>query len=188
MRALATKPQRLALGIAVLTAVALGTVSASAAQSAGTRSTDVAPAVRSVSTVVQDGGAKGTSPGRAKHPKQAAFAVAYHPTDNAPDDVNAANDDFAACMREQGQTSFPDFHAGRDEEGRVRLDVKVDSPDAFDPTSKSYEKALQACAPILAEAGITFPDPANLPPLPEPGQPGDPDDGEPSLHRRTESA
>src|SRR5438552_3146017 len=70
MRVLATRPQRLALGIAVLTAAALGTVSASAAQASGTSTT--------------------TKP----HHTRTAFAVAYHPTSNAPADLNTANDDF----------------------------------------------------------------------------------------------
>jgi hypothetical protein len=39
-----------------------------------------------------------------------------------------------------------------------------------DPTSDSYEGALNTCAPILKKAGITFPDPSGLPPLPEPGK------------------
>ena len=165
MRALPTRPQRLALGIAVLTAAALGTVSASAAQSSGTTSTDVEP----------------PSSG-------AAFAVAYHPTGNAPDDVNEANDDFAACMRDQGETTFPDFHATTDEEGRMRLEVKSTAGKDFDPTSKSYEKALKSCAPILKKAGITFPNPADLPKLPTPARPGEPGDELPSLHEHIEKA
>ncbi|MDT7846032.1 hypothetical protein [Streptomyces justiciae] len=165
MRALPTRPQRLALGIAVLTAAALGTVSASAAQSSGTTSTDIEP----------------PSSG-------AAFAVAYHPTGNAPDDVNEANDDFAACMRDQGETTFPDFHATTDEEGRVRLEVKSTAGKDFDPTSKSYEKALKSCAPILKKAGITFPNPADLPKLPTPARPGEPGDELPSLHEHIEKA
>jgi len=165
MRALPTRPQRLALGIAAVTAVALGTVSASAAQSSGTTSTDAEPP------------RSGT-----------AFAVAYHPTKNAPDDVNEANDDFAACMRGQGERTFPDFHATTDEEGRVRLEVKSGATKDFDPASTSYEKALKSCAPILKKAGITFPDPADLPPLPTPAKPGEPGEALPSLHAYTEKA
>ncbi|OPG06044.1 hypothetical protein B1R27_18990 [Streptomyces sp. GKU 895] len=165
MRALPTRPQRLALGIAVLTAAALGTVSASAAQSSGTTSADAEP------------------------PRSgAAFAVAYHPTDNAPDDVNEADDDFAACMRGQGERTFPGFHATTDEQGRVRLEVKSGATTDFDPASKSYEKALKTCAPILKKAGITFPDPADRPPLPIPAKPGEPGEGLPSLHEHTEKA
>ncbi|MEU6374763.1 hypothetical protein [Streptomyces sp. NPDC046909] len=135
MRVTAPRPKRLALGIAALTAITLGTVSASAAQATGPSSTDT-------------------------HPKSTAFAVAYHPTENAPDDVNTANEDFAACMRKQGEESFPDFHATKDEEGRVQLQVKAGAP----------EKSLKPCAPILKKAGITFPNPTDLPPLP--GKPG----------------
>ncbi|MHC3471813.1 hypothetical protein ACYF6T_24365 [Streptomyces sp. 7R007] len=156
MRALASRPQRIALGIAVLTAAALGTVSASAAQATGTTT-----ATTTTTT---------TASAHAKPHKAVGLAVAYHPTANAPDDVNAANDDFAACMKDRGQSVFPDFHASKDDEGRVRLDVTVKG-GGFDPTSKAYEKAVKVCGPILEKAGITFPDPADLPPLPtKPGQ------------------
>ncbi|QIY73775.1 hypothetical protein HEP84_36175 [Streptomyces sp. RLB1-33] len=40
----------------------------------------------------------------------------------------------------------------------------------LDPTSDAYKGALNTCAPILKKAGITFPDPSGLPPLPEPGK------------------
>lgn len=173
MRALATRSQRLAVGIAVLTAAALGTVSANAASASGTSTVDDGPTTGTVTSVVEksvvEKGKNGKTP---EPPKGAPFAVAYTPTENAPDDVNEANDDFAACMREQGQSVFPDFHASKDDEGHVRLQVKVTGGD-FDPTSKSYEKAIKACGPILEEVGITFPDPADLPPLPDPGKPGD---------------
>ncbi|WP_369249492.1 hypothetical protein [Streptomyces sp. R41] len=165
MRALATRSQRLALGVAVLTAAALGTVSATAAQTSGTSTAKSHETVVSGVSVVQEKGkGKHTAP-----PKGTGFAVAYKPTANAPDDLNAANDDFAACMREQGRSTFPDFHATKDDEGHVLLNVKVTGGD-FDPTSSGYKKALKACGSILEKVGITFPNPADLPPLPRPGE------------------
>ncbi|MCT9080551.1 hypothetical protein [Streptomyces fulvoviolaceus] len=198
MRALATRSQRLAVGIAVLTAAALGTVSANAASASGTSTVDDGPTTGTVTSTVEKGSIVKKEKGNGKPPKGAPFAVAYTPTENAPDDVNAANEDFAACMREQGQSVFPDFHASKDDEGRVRLQVKVTGGD-FDPTSRSYEKAIKACGPVLEKAGITFPDPADLPPLPEPGKPGEEgpslhtekgssDDGLPSLSNSVRSA
>jgi hypothetical protein len=155
MRALATRPGRLALGIAVLTAAALGTVSASAAQASGTPT---------------------PPPAKAPAARTAGFAVRYHPTANAPEDVNTANDDFAACMKDRGRSVFPDFHATKDDEGHVRLEVKVTGGD-FDPTSRAYEKAVRTCGPVLKRVGITFPSAPGLPPLPgKPGEKG------PSLH------
>ncbi|MFC8515030.1 hypothetical protein [Streptomyces sp. NPDC057257] len=153
MRVPVTRPQRLALGIAVLTAAALGTVSASAAQASGTSTTTTEP-----------------------HHVRTGFGVSYHPTSKAPGDVNTANDDFAACMKDQGQSVYPVFHASKDAEGRVRLEVKVGGGD-FDPTSKAYKKAMKKCGPIMEKAGITFPALSDLPPLP--GKPGK---GGPTLH------
>ena len=179
MRALATRSQRLALGIAVLSAAALGTVTASAATASGT--TTAGPRTTVVSGSAVSGSAmttaKGTggSPG-GKHftsPRHVAFAVAYHPTTNAPGDLNTANGDFAGCMREQGQSVFPSFHAAKDSDGHVSLQVKVAKGD-FDPTTAGYKKAVKACGPILEKAGIAFPDPADLPPLPVPGKAGKP--------------
>ncbi|MFJ6083226.1 hypothetical protein ACIQI8_17690 [Streptomyces sp. NPDC092369] len=172
MRAPATRSQSLALGIVVLTAAALGTVGATAAQASGT-STAKAPGV-SVGKEKGDD-AKPTEP-----PHGARLAVKYNPTAQAPDDLNTANDDFATCMKEEGQSVFPDFEASKGDDGGILLKVSVKSPD-FDPTSKSYRKALKACGPILGKAGITFPDPADLPPLPTPGKPGKPGEGLPSL-------
>jgi hypothetical protein len=172
MRALATR-SRLAVGFAVLTAAALGTVSASAAQASGT-STAPSATLSAPASTTPSAPSGGT-----------ARAIAYHPTANAPDDVNAANDDFAACMREQGQKYFPDFHATKDDEGHVGLRVKLIGGNGFDPTSDAYQDALDACAPILNKVGITFPDPADLPPLPAPGKPGEPGkpgQAPPSLH------
>jgi len=172
MRALATRSQGLALGIAVLTAAALGTVSATAAQASGT-STAKAPAAKHVIAGVSVGKEKGKGERPTEPPRGARLAVKYNPTADAPDDLNAANDDFAACMKEQGQSVFPDFEASKGEDGGVLLKVRITSPD-FDPTSKSYRKALKACAPILAKAGLTFPNPSDLPPLPTPTKPGKP--------------
>ncbi|WP_330307599.1 MULTISPECIES: hypothetical protein [unclassified Streptomyces] len=159
MPALATRPRRLALACALITAATLGTVSASAASASDTSTT---PTVSAGSQAP-----KGTKP-----PKGAGFAVAvaYTPTSNAPDDVNTANGDFAACMREQGQETFPDFHAAKDEDGAVRLLVRLKGDESFDPAAKSYRNALVSCAPILKKAGITFPAEPGLPPLPEPGK------------------
>jgi hypothetical protein len=178
MRALATR-SRLAVGIAVLTAAALGTVSASAAQASGT---STATSTTTSATMSTSTAASGTTSAPAGG---TALAIAYHPTANAPDDVDAANDDFAACMREQGQKYFPDFHATKDDEGHVGLRVKLIGGKGFDPTSDAYKDALDACTPILEKVGITFPDPADLPPLPtpgKPGKPGKPGQEPPSLH------
>jgi hypothetical protein len=154
MRALVPRPRRLALACAMISAATLGTVSASAASASDT------------STVTS---AKPAASRHAEPPKGTALAVAYKPTAKAPGDVNTANGEFAACMRGQGQKYFPDFHASKDADGHVRLDVKVVGKD-FDPTSKEYKNALDACAPILAKAGISFPAAPDLPPLPDPGK------------------
>ncbi|MEU6257546.1 hypothetical protein [Streptomyces sp. NPDC047043] len=181
MRIRTTGPRRLALGIAVLTAAALGTVSASAAQATGSSTANTRHTAES----------KSLKPG--------GFAVAYQPTSNAPDDLNSANDDFAGCMRDQGQTVFPRFHAAKDEEGHVRLEVKITGGN-FDPTATAYKKAVRECGPILEKAGITFPKPGHPFPAPdpakgageggstriEPGRPGGPD--LPSLTSTVEKA
>jgi hypothetical protein len=151
--------------MAVLSAVALGTT---AAQASGTTTTGPRTTVVSgfASTTV-----KGTGGEHFTSPRHVAFAVVYHPTSKAPGDLNTANGRFARCMREQGQSVFPGFHASKDSEGHISLQVKVTKGD-FDPTTSGYKKAVAACGPILEKAGITFPDPAELPPLPAPGQPG----------------
>jgi hypothetical protein len=177
MHALATRPGRLALGIAVLTAAALGTVSASAAQAAGTSTATVgAGQTRAVGTGQTHALTGGPTHSGKSHDTRPAFAVAYHPTADAPDDVNSADEDFAACMREQGQSVFPRFHASKDDAGHIRFQVRVRG-DGFDPTSASYKKALKACGPIMEKAGVTFPEGPALPPPGKPGKPGKP--GEP---------
>ncbi|MFI7342174.1 hypothetical protein ACIBUY_30080 [Streptomyces sp. NPDC050085] len=156
------RPRRLALGLVAVTAVTLGTISASAAQATGTH-----------------------TPPAATHeapPKMGGFGIGYRPTKNAPDDVNAANDDFAACMRDRGETAFPGFHATKDAKGRIGLKVRMQAKGGkegkgskdFAPTSSAYEKSLKACAPILKKAGITFPaSPGNVPGPPSlPGRGG----------------
>jgi hypothetical protein len=186
MHALATRPGRLALGIAVLTAAALGTVSASAAQASGTKTAEAPATATSVVHTKAGHGEAGHgkagntiagygTAGHRKPPKGAGFGVAYRPTADAPDDVNAANDAFAACMRGHGQSVFPDIHASKDAKGHIRLQVKIRG--AFDPTSKGYKKAMKACGPIMNKAGITFPSGPGMPSLP--GKPGE---GAPSLH------
>jgi hypothetical protein len=179
MRTLLTIRHRYGLATcALLSAAALGTVTASAASATGT-STTKSPTAFTASMAT------------AKHPAapaRGAFAVAYRPTANAPGDVNAANPKFAACMRGQGQKYYPDFHASKDAEGRVGLLVKLKGGKGFDPASDAYQDALAACAPILNKVGITFPDPSDLPPLP--GKPGKGEgkgkgDNGPSLHTET---
>ncbi|MFD7815119.1 hypothetical protein ACFV6E_19515 [Streptomyces sp. NPDC059785] len=173
MNALATRPRRLALACALVASVTLTTAGASAATATG-----AAPRTHAASGTYT---ASGTSDDRTagklgKHekPGKPPAAIAYKPTAHAPGDVNAANRRFAACMREQGQKYFPDFHASKDENGAIRLEVKVIGGKGFDPTADAYQDALDACAPIMEKAGITFPDgPDGLPPLPEkPGKPG----------------
>ncbi|MGX9886255.1 hypothetical protein [Streptomyces sp. NPDC002276] len=195
MRALATRSQRLALGIAVLSAAALGTVTTSAAQASDTATAKSPRTVESGTTVVQEKGkgkGKGTGTGTAKHfepPKAAAFAVAYHPTANAPADLNTANGDFATCMRAQRQSAFPHLHASKDSNGRVQLQVRMTGGD-FDPTTAGYKNAVKVCGPILKKAGITFPNPVDLPlPAPDnPGKPGKATSELPSLTRAFENS
>jgi hypothetical protein len=183
MRAPAIRPRRLALACALISAATLGTVTASAAtasdtSSARTSTTDASP-LKAWATGGSGVSRGGEAPGRAKPPEGVGIAIAYRPTANAPGDVNTANDRFAACMREEGQKRYPDFHASKDEDGAVRLSVKAAGKN-FDPTSDAYQDALDSCAPILEKAGVTFPDPADLPPLPEnPGK----NEG-PSLHKQ----
>ncbi|GGN12277.1 hypothetical protein [Streptomyces fuscichromogenes] len=148
MRALATRPRRIAIGIAVVSAAALGTVSAAAAQSS--------PA---------PGHSGGGHPGRGG----ASLAVSYRPTGNAPADVNAVNDDFAACMRAHGEPAVPVFHAtgnaARNAAGKVTLEVQG-GPDknGATPNPKLFQKALRSCAPILKDVGITLSTDADEPP------------------------
>ncbi|MEV0176902.1 hypothetical protein AB0I00_38045 [Streptomyces sp. NPDC050803] len=172
MPAPATRPRRLVLAaLATITAVTLGTVTASAA------------------TATDTSGSTGEPPR-----KGPGLAVDYRPTDGAPDDVNEANDDFAACMRGAGQTVFPDFHAEKDEDGAIRLQVRMVAAKGEDPADlfgKDHRKAIKKCAPILEEAGITLPSaPKDLPKppahpgkdeLPELREHGEHEDGRPSL-------
>ncbi|MFG2967626.1 hypothetical protein ACGFZS_30590 [Streptomyces sp. NPDC048288] len=132
---MALRKHRLALGVAALTAAALGTVGVTAAQA-----TTTTPAH--------------TRPGA---PKGAAFGVSYRPTAQAPGDVNTASDAFGACMADQGVTTYPAFHATKDAKGRVLLRVQTRA-GAHDPSSAPYKKALKKCAPILSKAGLTFTD------------------------------
>ncbi|MER5380725.1 hypothetical protein ABT040_10630 [Streptomyces sp. NPDC002688] len=163
MRALATRPQRLALVCSLISAATLGTVSASAASASGESTVPTATAV----TAQYPSHARTTEP-----PKGAPPAIAYRPTAHAPGDVNTADDAFAACMRGHGQKVFPDFHASKDRQGHIRFEVRMRASKGFDPTSKSYRAAVKACAPILKKAGITFSSGTGLPPLPVPGKPG----------------
>ncbi|MFJ3666698.1 hypothetical protein ACIPSE_09615 [Streptomyces sp. NPDC090106] len=155
MRALTTRPRRLAVALAALSAAALGTVSASAAQS---------PSPSPSST---GSGSGGGHPGRGG----SALAVSYEPTGNAPDDVNAVNDDFAACMSRYGVATVPVFHATKDADGRVTLRVQGGAEkEGTAPSPKKFRKALKHCAPILEEVGLTLStDASGLPPLQAPG-------------------
>ncbi|MDN3025180.1 hypothetical protein [Streptomyces sp. S.PB5] len=139
-----TRPRRMALALAAITAVTLGTVSAStAAASDSSGSTG--------STGSTDDPPRHTRPG---------LAIGYEPTEHAPDDVNEANDEFAACMRGEGQTAYPDFHAEKDENGEIRLQVRMKSDgtdERPDLIAEDYRKAVEKCFPILKEAGITLP-------------------------------
>lgn len=171
MRPLATRPQRLALGIAVLSAAALGTVSASAAPASHVTSRVSHRTAVSGEAVVKQKGQGGKEFGSGKG---TAFAVAYSPTANAPGDLNAANTRFAGCMRDQGQSVFPGFHASKGPDGGVMLRVHIKGRGAdFDPTSSGYKKAVGACGYILEKTGISFPAPGDLPSppsLPAPGK------------------
>jgi hypothetical protein len=160
MPALSPRPRRLALALAAVTALTLGTVSASTATASD--STDDPPRAR---------------PG---------LAIGYEPTENAPDDLNKANDDFATCMRAEGQTAFPDFHAEKGEDGGIRLQVRMKA-EKGDVLGKAHRKALKKCAPILKEAGLTLPKtPDTLRPPNLPGHPGG--DELPGLRKHIEKA
>ncbi|WRZ90253.1 hypothetical protein OHB54_14965 [Streptomyces sp. NBC_01007] len=172
MRALATRPQRLALACALISAAALGTVSASAASASDRSTGTAATAVTSVSSRLTLHSGTGEPPKGALPPKGAMPAIAYRPTAQAPGDVNIANGRFATCMRDRGQKVFPVFHASKDKRGRVLMSVQLKAGKRFDPTSKSYRADVKACAPILKKAGISFSTGAGLPPLPAPGKPG----------------
>ncbi|MGW2785735.1 hypothetical protein ACWC3X_31505 [Streptomyces populi] len=172
MRAPATRPRRLALACALISAATLGTVSASAA-SASDRSTTTAGTAAPVRTAQHSTAGKPPKGGPAGLPG----AVGYRPTSHAPGDVNTADDAFAACMRGHGQKVFPAFHASKDKHGRILFSVRVGAAKGFDPGSKSYRAAVKACAPILKKAGITLSSKGGLPPLPVPGKPGEPGTG-----------
>ncbi|MFF8534792.1 hypothetical protein ACF07B_23135 [Streptomyces sp. NPDC015532] len=176
MRALATRPQRLALACALISAATLGTVSASAA-SASDRSTVTTATAGTAASPRLTQHASGTAPKGSLPSGGAMPAIGYRPTSHAPGDVNAADDAFAACMRGHGQKVFPAFHASKDKRGHIRFSVRVGASKGFDPASKGYRAAVKACSPILKKAGITFSSEAGLPPLPVPGRPGKPGTG-----------
>ncbi|MDV9176955.1 hypothetical protein R6V09_43375 [Streptomyces sp. W16] len=181
MRPLATKPQRLALGIAVLSAAALGTVTASAAPASHATNSGSHGTVVGKTLVKQKGqGGKESGSG-----KGVPFAVEYTPTSNAPGDLNAANPRFAKCMRAQGQSVFPGFHASKGSDGGVMLRVNINGKGGpgLDPTSSGYKKAISACGPILKKTGISFPNPGDLPAPPSRPAPGK---GEGGVTRLTE--
>ncbi|MFF3409918.1 hypothetical protein ACFYW8_27715 [Streptomyces sp. NPDC002742] len=176
MRALATRPQRLALACALISAATLGTVSASAA-SASDRSTVTTATAWTAASARLTQHATGRPPKGSLPPGGAMLAIGYRPTSHAPGDVNTADDAFAACMRGHGQKVFPAFHASKDKRGHIRFSVRVGASKGFDPQSKSYRAAVKACSPILKKAGITVSSGAGLPPLPVPGKPGKPGTG-----------
>ncbi|MBK6017638.1 hypothetical protein [Streptomyces sp. MBT53] len=171
MRPLATRPRRLVLGIAVLSAAALGSVTAAAAPASHATDSGSHGTVVSGKTVVKQKGQGGKEFGSGKG---VPFAVEYTPTSHAPGDLNAANTRFAACMRAQGQSVFPDFHASKGSDGGVMLRVHINGKGGpgLDPTSSGYKKAIGACGPILKKTGITFPNPGNLPAPPSQPAPG----------------
>ena len=152
MNTMATRSRRLALGCALITAVTLGTVSASAATASGTRGTP-------------------SSTGR----PGPGIGVSYTPTANAPGDVGKANPAFARCMRGAGQKQFPDFHATRAADGSFTLQVKANH-GGFPAHTTKYEAAIKKCAPLLKKAGITIPAAPGKPGSPDsppsPGRPG----------------
>ncbi|MGW0820949.1 hypothetical protein [Streptomyces sp. NPDC002845] len=164
MPALATRARRLALACALITAATLGTVSASAAtESESSESPD------------GSGGTSEPSPHSGRHHGGHWFGLRYEPTDSAPDDVNEANDDFAACVRDEGQEVYPDFRAYKDDDGEVRLEVTMEGRlrdldrDALD----GFRDALKECAPIMEKAGLSHPDGDDLPDRPKlPDRPG----------------
>ncbi|MGW1069192.1 hypothetical protein ACWD4F_32365 [Streptomyces aureus] len=177
MPAQATRPRRIALAVALISAATLGTVSASAA-SAASASDRSAPATgTAASALITKHSTTGKPPKGGLPPAGLPGAVGYRPTAQAPGDVNTADDAFAACMRDHGQKAFPAFHASKDKHGRIQFGVRVGAAKGFDPDSRSYRAALKACAPILKKAGITISSKGGLPPLPVPGKPGKPGTG-----------
>ncbi|MFF3377858.1 hypothetical protein ACFYXF_33530 [Streptomyces sp. NPDC002680] len=170
MPVLAARPRRLALACAMISVVALGTVSATAAMATGT-----------TGTTETGSGSTGTPDPTTPEPPRGgeAFGLKYEPTDKAPDDVNEANDDFAACMRDEGQTRFPSFHAVKDDDGEIRLRTKLggERGDRNRTDIGDFRKALEKCAPIMAKTGITFPDEDEFPGAPDHELPGPPDCG-----------
>lgn len=154
-----TRPRRLALSLAAVAAVALGTVGASAAVASRA---DDSPDI----------------PSRGRP----GLAVDYEPTRNAPEDVNEANEDFAVCMRGEGVTTFPDFHAERDGTGAVslRTTLKSDRERQGDRggrdgsvVSEEYREAIGTCAPIMEKTGVTLPSAPERPDLADPADPAD---------------
>ncbi|MFZ3567860.1 hypothetical protein ACOKM5_12950 [Streptomyces sp. BH097] len=127
---------RLLTSGALISAVALGAVTATQASASG-------------------GGWGHTPP---KPPKSAA-TIGYHPTAEAPDDLNEANDAFAACMREHGEDLFPSFHAAKGSDGGVSFVVKTRVPEGKSPRagSAATKKAFKVCKGPLEKAGVTFP-------------------------------
>ncbi|MGY0491448.1 hypothetical protein [Streptomyces sp. WG-D5] len=94
-----------------------------------------------------------------KPPRSGGPAIGYQPTDEAPDDLNEANDAFAACMREHGQKTFPSFHAAKDGDGGVSFTVMMRVRGGKAPAldSAAFRKAFKACKGPLEEAGVSFP-------------------------------
>ncbi|MEV5611663.1 hypothetical protein [Streptomyces sp. NPDC052225] len=127
--------------------------------------------------------ASGTAdPNPPKDPKSAP--IGYQPTDDAPDDLNAADDDFAACMRDHGQDTYPTFRAARDSDGGISFTVRVGVAEGKtipDLTSDEFLDAFNACKGPLEDAGVTFSDDEAL--FPAPGDlPKHPGDGRRHVH------
>ncbi|WP_306318691.1 MULTISPECIES: hypothetical protein [unclassified Streptomyces] len=144
---------RVLAACAMISAVTLGTVAASSASATAGGHTPPEP------------------------PGNAGPAIGYHPTDDAPDDLNAANDTYAACMREHGRAVFPTFHAAKDSGGGISFIVKVRVPRGEKPdlNSGAFKKAFDACKGPLEKAGVTFPKQGFPQPPRHPGKPGIPE-------------
>ncbi|MFJ9040092.1 hypothetical protein ACIRF8_26350 [Streptomyces sp. NPDC102406] len=99
------------------------------------------------------------------NPPKGGPPIGYQPTDDAPDDLDAADDAFAACMRDHDQDNVPALHPTKDATGGIRFTVEIRERDgkAPDVTSRAFQKAFAACKGPLEEAGVSFPEPRCVP-------------------------
>ncbi|WP_327353119.1 hypothetical protein [Streptomyces sp. NBC_01304] len=159
--------RRLTLAGALLTAATLGTVfSVQAMAAGGTTPPPGAPPAHD----------KAIGELKAGKGHERGFMMAIRLKDGDVAKIKDANEDFTACMRDEGLHKFPGFEVSSDDDGSVLLELSLNGKGGLDPTSKKFQKAYRTCAPIFKDAGVDLPDS----PVP-PGKPGKP--GEPGLHK-----